>query len=32
VQSCGYRFVTVEGTEDELESTIVDFVRSLDAT
>ena len=31
-KSCGHRFVTLEWTEDELESTIVGFVRSLDAT
>ena len=29
---CGYRFVTLERTEDELETTIVDFVRNLNAT
>ena len=31
-RACGHRFVTLERTEDELESTIVGFVRSLDAT
>lgn len=31
-KSCGYRFTTLERTEDELESTIVDFVRNLNAS
>ena len=30
---CGYRFVTLERTEgDELERTVVDYVRNLNAT
>jgi transcriptional regulator NrdR family protein len=29
---CGFRFTTVERTEDELERTVVAYVRHLDAT
>jgi transcriptional repressor NrdR len=31
-KSCGYRFVTVERTEDELEVVVVGFVRGLNPT
>ena len=29
---CGHRFVTLERTEDELESTVVAYVRNLNTT